>query len=98
MVIFYNGYNIGGNYLFLNMNENIKWMDEIIIDVPSHKKLFKFFRFILGKRKTGITYKELYIFYTNTYNIKGTDPSIIKTKAMENVLAVYYYNNNKLPE
>ena len=80
------------------MIDNIKWMEEIIIDVPSNRFLFKLLRFILGKRKKGITYKELYIFYSNTYNIKGTESSSIKTKAMENVLAIYYYNNKKLPE
>ena len=80
------------------MTNDIKWMEEIVKDVPSNKRLFKFFRFIIGKRKTGVTYKDLYIFYTNVYNIKSTEPSSIKTKAMENVLAVYYYNNNKLPE
>lgn len=80
------------------MIDNIKWMEEIVIDVPSNRFLFKLLRFILGKRKKGITYKELYIFYSNTYNIKGTESSSIKTKAMENVLAIYYYNNKKLPE
>ncbi len=80
------------------MTENIKWMEEIVNSVPSNEILFKIFRFIIGKRKKGVTYKDLYIFYTNTYNIKDTEPSLIKTKAMENVLAIYYYNNNKLPE
>lgn len=80
------------------MTHDIKWMEEVVVDVPSNKRLFKFFRFIIGKRKTGVTYKDLYIFYTNVYNIKGTEPSSIKTKAMESILAVYYYNNNKLPE
>ena len=27
-------------------------------------------KFLLGRRKTGISYKELYIFYTNTYTNK----------------------------
>lgn len=80
------------------MTHDIKWMEEVVVDVPSNKRLFKFFRFIIGKSKTGVTYKDLYIFYTNAYNIKGTEPSSIKTKAMESILAVYYYNNNKLPE
>ena len=80
------------------MIDKIKWMEEIVIDVPSNRFLFKLLRFILGKRKKGITYKELYIFYSNTYNIKGTESSTIKTKAMENVLAIYYYNNKNLPE
>lgn len=79
------------------MTNEIKWMTETIVDVPSNKIFFKIFRFIIGKRKTGVTYKDLYIFYTNVYNIKGTEPLNIKTKALENVLAVYYYNNNKLP-
>ena len=53
------------------MTQDIKWMEEVVVDVPSNKRLFKFFRFIIGKRKTGVTYKDLYIFYTNVYNIKG---------------------------
>ena len=80
------------------MTENIEWMEETVNSVPSNEILFKIFKFIIGKRRKCVTYKDIYIFYTNTYNIKGTEPSLIKTKAMENVLAIYYYNNNKLPE
>lgn len=79
------------------MKNNIKWMEEIIDDVPSNKRLFKFFKFVLGKRKTGLTYKELYIIYTNIYNIKGSDDMEIKERAMKHILEIYYYNNEKYP-
>ena len=79
------------------MENNIKWMEEIIDDVPSNKNLFKLFKFILGKRKTGLTYKELYIIYTNMYNFKNTDEIEVKEHALKHILEIYYYNNEKYP-
>jgi hypothetical protein len=79
------------------MENNIKWMEEIIDDVPSNKTLFKLFKFILGKRKTGLTYKELYIIYTNMYNFKNTDEIEVKEQALKHILEIYYYNNEKYP-
>ena len=79
------------------MENNIKWMEEIIDDVPSNKTLFKVFKFILGKRKTGLTYKELYIIYTNMYNFKNTDEIEVKEQALKHILEIYYYNNEKYP-
>lgn len=79
------------------MENNVRWMEEIIDDVPSNKLLFKFFKFILGKRKKGITYKELYIIYTNMYNIKNADEFEVKEQALKHILEIYYYNNKKFP-
>ena len=79
------------------MENNVKWMEEIIDDVPSNKTLFKLFKFILGKRKTGLTYKELYIIYTNMYNFKNTDEIEMKEQALKHILEIYYYNNEKYP-
>lgn len=79
------------------MENNVKWMEEIIDDVPSNKTLFKLFKFILGKRKTGLTYKELYIIYTNMYNFKNTDEIEVKEQALKYILEIYYYNNEKYP-
>lgn len=79
------------------MENNVKWMEEIIDDVPSNKALFKLFKFILGKRKTGLTYKELYIIYTNMYNFKNTDEIEVKEQALKHILEIYYYNNEKYP-
>lgn len=73
-------------------------MEEIVEDVPINKILFKIMKFLLGKRKTGISYKELYIFYTNTYTNKKYSEETIKNLAMEHVLEIYYYNNKRLPE
>lgn len=79
------------------MENNVKWMEEIIVDVPSNKTLFKLFKFVLGKRKTGLTYKELYIIYTNMYNFKNTDEIEVKEQALKHILEIYYYNNEKYP-
>ena len=78
--------------------KEIQWMEEVINDVPTKKGLFKFFKFILGKRKTGLTYKDLYIIYTHIYNFKGVDETKLKEKAIEHLIEIYYYNNHKLPE
>ena len=79
------------------MKNNIAWMEEIIEDVPSNRMLFTIFKFFLGKLKKGITYKELYIIYTNMYNFKNTTESEIKEEALKHVMEIYYYNNGKLP-
>lgn len=79
------------------MNTNITWMEEKVEDVPSNKLFFKFWKFITGRRKKGITYKDLYIIYTHIYDFKKNDISLIKEMALKNILEIYYYNNNIYP-
>lgn len=80
------------------MDKNIAWMDEIVIDVPTNKRLFNFIKFIVGRRKKGLTYKDVYIMYTHIYDFKENEFSDVKKKAMENIINIYYYNNKKYPE
>jgi hypothetical protein len=79
------------------MDKTIEWMEEIVQDVPSNKFLFKVFKFFLGRRKKGISYKELYIIYTNIYNFKKYDEHDVKEEAVKAILEIYYYNNGKYP-
>ena len=80
------------------MDKNLEWMEEVISDVPTNKKVFNFIKFILGRRKKGLTYKELYIMYTHIYDFKRVELSEVKKKAMETILEIYHYNNEKYPE
>ena len=78
--------------------ENILWMEETVEDVPSNRILYKILCFFLGKRKKKLTYKDLYLFYTNTYNLKNKDIVSIKEKTMETLIDIYYYNKGYYPE
>lgn len=71
-------------------------MDEKIKDVPIRKRLYKFICFCLFKRK-GLTYKEMYIILSNL-NKKSMGEENSKKHAMIEILAIYKYNNNKLPD
>ena len=66
---------------------SIKWMEEPIKKVPFNKWLFKILCFFMRKQ---LTYKDLYIFYTNVYNKTEN----YKMKAMNNVINIYEYNKN----
>lgn len=73
--------------------EAIKWMNETIENVPRNNFWYKIVCFLMGKRKTKMTYKEMYIFYTNTYE----KDDLCKEKAMDILLEIYYFNNKKYP-
>lgn len=79
------------------MKDDIKWMEEIIEKVPSNKLFFNILKFFLGRLKKGISYKELYIIYTNIYNFKKVNEYLMKEKALKTILEIYYYNNGKYP-
>lgn len=72
-------------------------MEEIIDDVPNNRILFKILKFFLGRRKKGISYKELYLIYINVYNLKRYDEHAVKEEATKAILEIYYYNNGKYP-
>lgn len=74
------------------LDDSMAWVDDVIKTVPNNKILFNILKFILGKRKKGITYRELYVIYTNIYNFKNTIPSEVKNKAMKTIINIYTYN------
>lgn len=77
--------------------EEFEWMNEYIKDVPTNKHLYKFMCKVLFRKKKGFTYKELYMILCNLGRKKhGAENS--KKYAMLQILTIYKYNNNKLPE
>lgn len=73
--------------------EAIEWMNETIENVPRNNFWYRVVCFLIGKRKKKMTYKEMYIFYTNTYK----DDDLCKEKAMDILLEIYFFNNNRYP-
>ena len=57
------------------MEENLKWMEEKIEKLPNNNWWYKLICFLLFRRKTKLTFKELYMILENV-NMK-TIPKLI---------------------
>jgi hypothetical protein len=82
----------------MSLNNDVSWMEETVETVPTNKILYKIVCFFLGKRKKKLTYKDLYIIYTNVYNFKKNDIVKVKEKAIDNIIEIYKINNGKYPD
>lgn len=75
--------------------EEQSWMSEKIKAVPKRQWLYKFMcRFLFKK---GLTYKEMYAILSNL-NRKAIGEEETKKHAMTEILRIYEFNNNKLPD
>jgi len=72
----------------------MEWLNDIIKDVPSKKKFYLFIKLFLFKWK-GLRYKEMYLILKTLYKTKQIDEEIANKKAFEEIVRIYYYNNNK---
>lgn len=79
-----------------NISEQ-EWFNEYIKDVPIRKHFYKFMCFFLGVRKKGLKYKEMYLILERL-NMKVLGFEESKKHAMIEILTIYKYNNNKLPD
>lgn len=79
------------------MAADFSWMEETVTDVPYNKRLYRFMCFFLGKRKKKLKYREVYMILW-ALNRKDKDDIECKKKALEKVIELYQYLNNKLPE
>lgn len=74
---------------------DIAWTKEEINDVPSFRWIYKIACFLIGKKR--MTYQEMFLLYYGMYKRKiGSDGA--KKYAVENIVALYEYNNGKTPE
>lgn len=74
-----------------------EWFNEYIKDVPIRKCFYKLMCFFLGVRKKGLKYKEMYLILEQL-NMKVLGLEKSKKHAMIEILTIYKYNNNKLPD
>lgn len=75
----------------------MEWFNEEVKDVPKKKWVYKLLCFF-ARRK--LTYKELYLIFIeiNGGNKAEDSAKPIKQKCLNELLNVYRYNENKIPE
>ena len=78
------------------MNENLNWMSEYVKSVPYNKRLYFFMKLFLFKWK-GLKYKELYLILKKLHS-ETNNEDIAKSNATDEILNIYYFNNNAFPE
>lgn len=72
-------------------------MDERVEATPSNNWVYKFFCLMLFRRKKKLTYKELYLILLSL-NDKRMDHDKCRTMCLMQILKIYSFNNNRLPE
>lgn len=75
----------------------MEWFSETVKDVPKKKWLYKTICFF-ARRK--LSYKELYLIFLeiNGGNKAEESSKPIKEKCLNELVKVYQYNENKIPE
>ncbi len=76
---------------------DLSWLNEKIKSVPQKKFFYNFMKIFLFKWN-GLKYKEMYLILTSLYKNKQYDEKLIKEKAFNELIRIYYYNNNKYPK
>jgi hypothetical protein len=74
---------------------DIAWTGEEIESVPSWGWMYRFVCFMLRKKK--LTYREMFMLLYGI-NKKSLGEREAKEFATQRIIAIYEYNNNKLPE
>lgn len=92
--------NCNNNLVILNCMErhfDFSWLDEPIERYPGYPGMYKFFCFLLLKRR--MTYANLYVlsYALHKKNYKDNE-LVLKEKIINDLAAIYLYNNNKLPD
>ena len=72
------------------------WMEDRVQSVEHSNWLYKLCCFFLGRKKTNLTYKELFLVIYGINRRKMGDKEA-KTYAMNEILKTYKFHNNKLP-
>lgn len=75
------------------------WLDETLENLPHQKRFYRFLCFITGKRKKKFTYKEWYVILRALNgNTESDDNDKGKSFALEQIVKLYKFNNNRYPE
>ena len=74
-----------------------EWLNETVESVEHSNWLYKFCCFFLGRRKKKLTYSELFMVLYGL-NKNGLGPEEAKKFAMEKLVEIYKWNNNKEPD
>ena len=81
----------------MNSQFDLTWMDEPIENFPGCQGLYKFFCFLLMKRR--MTYANMYVLTYALHKKQYKDNEIVlKEKIVKDLAAIYLFNNNKLPD
>lgn len=73
-------------------------MNDYVPCLPKHNTFYKFACFFVGRRKTGMTYKEIYM-VVKRLNERKDNKEWGSQYAMFQVLRIYkFLNNNELPK
>ena len=75
--------------------EDIAWTTEKVDDVPSKRWLYKAVCFLIGRKK--LTYQEMFMLLYGI-NRKMLGDREAKEIASQRIIAIYEYNNKKLPK
>lgn len=76
---------------------NVEWMDETIETVPGNQGRYRLMCLCLFKRR--MTYANMYVltYALHKRRFKGKE-LLLKEKIIKDLAAIYYYNNNHLPD
>lgn len=72
------------------------WMKERIEKVPKANWLYRVLCFLTGRRKSKMTYEEMYLFLREMNNRGGNEAEVDKM-AFKRVLEIYKFQNKNIP-
>lgn len=77
-------------------NIDVTWMDEPVEKVPGWQGKYKLLCTLLFKKR--LTYSNMYVlsYSLNKSKFKNNEAQL-KENIIKDLAAIYYYNNNKLP-
>lgn len=75
---------------------SVEWMKEKLERIPRHNWFYNFICFIMGKRKSKLTYLDLFLFVYGLNRDKIGEKEA-KELAIKTTISIYEFNNNKKP-
>ena len=80
----------------MDTNIDLSWMDESLEEMPGIQGIYRFFCYLLFKRR--MTYGNVYVLLYALNKNKFKDNEVaLKEKILKDLAAIYLYNNDKLP-